>query len=259
MFFAQNERIPNGWSDAGARKSGAARRLFISVCRYDTIPTNMDKKYCILDMDGTVVDSMPYWNNLSPDYLAMRGIPRTDEMDRIMATIKTMTMPEACAFLKEKFGLPETVEDLRRDLSDVMRRHYAEDIPLKKGVREYLNALHAEGTQLCILTATAPPLVRICLDRLGVRSLFSLIMSCEEVGCGKDYPEPFLEAARRMGAQPSEIAVFEDSGTALRTAKRAGFYTVAVFDPLTEDWDECVRAADEVILDWTQEEASLAR
>jgi HAD superfamily hydrolase (TIGR01509 family) len=219
----------------------------------------MNKKYCILDMDGTVVDSMPYWNSLSPDYLAMRGIPRTDEMDRIMTTIKTMTMPEACAFLKEKFGLPETVEDLRRDLSDVMRRHYEEDIPLKKGVREYLNALHAEGKELCILTATAPPLVRTCLDRLGVSSLFSMIMSCEEVGCGKDFPEPFLEAARRMGAQPSEIAVFEDSATALRTAKRAGFYTVAVYDRFTEDWDECVRAADEVILDWTQEEASLAR
>ena len=183
-------------------------------------------------MDGTVVDSMPYWNSLSPDYLAMRGIPRTDEMDRIMTTIKTMTMPEACAFLKEKFELPETVEDLRRDLSDVMRRHYEEDIPLKKGVREYLNALHAEGKELCILTATAPPLVRTCLDRLGVSSLFPLIMSCEEVGCGKDYPEPFLEAARRMGARPSEIAVFEDSATALRTAKRAGFYTVAVYDAL---------------------------
>ena len=65
----------------------------------------MKKKYCIMDMDGTLVDSMPYWDRLSPDYLRGRGI--TGDIGDIMTTIKTMTMPEACVYLKKCFSLPD--------------------------------------------------------------------------------------------------------------------------------------------------------
>ena len=208
----------------------------------------MKKKYCIMDMDGTLVDSMPYWDRLSPDYLRGSGI--TGDIGDIMTTIKTMTMPEACVYLKKCFSLPEEADEIRRDLDEVMRRHYAEDIPLKKGVREYLDALKEAGAKLCILTATAMPLVHLCLARLGIEPYFDFIMSCEEVGRGKNYPDAFLEAARRLGVPTEEIAVYEDSGTALKTAKNAGFYTVAVYDPLTADWKKCVEAADEVLMDW---------
>lgn len=75
-------------------------------------------------------------------------------------------------------------------------------------------------------------------------------MSCEEVGRGKDYPDAFLEAARRLGAQPSEIAVYEDAFQALQTAASTGFYTVAVFDPYSDKWEESREIADLIIEDW---------
>ena len=181
-----------------------------------------NKKYCILDMDGTIIDSMPYWNRLSPDYLNSRGIE--GNFDDLMARIKTMIMPEACAFLKEQFNLPEEPAQIQEQLADVMRGHYE--------------------------SATASPLVRLCLERLGIWNLFSFALSCEEVGHGKDRPDAFLEAARRMGARPDETAVYEDAGLAIRTAKKAGFHTVGVYDPYCEDWEEIVRTADEVITEW---------
>ena len=207
-----------------------------------------DKKYCIMDMDGTLVDSMPYWNRLSPDYLNGRGI--FGDMDDIMEQIKTMTMPEACAFLKREFSLPDTPEEISAQLREVMRGHYEKDIPLKKGVRSYLERLRAEGARLCIVTATSMPLVHLCLSRLGIESCFDFVMSCEEVGRGKDYPDAFLEAARRLGAQPSEVAVYEDAFQALQTAASAGFYTVAVFDPYSDKWEESREIADLIIEDW---------
>lgn len=207
------------------------------------------KKYCIMDMDGTLVDSMPYWSRLSPDYLREKGFD--GDYGSLMEQIKTMTMPEACIFLKEKFDLPEDPDQIGRQLGEVMRRHYELDIPLKEGVREALTALREEGAKLCIVTATAPPLVRLCLERLGVWDLFSFTLSCEEVGHGKDRPDAFLEAARRLGARPEETAVYEDALIALRTAAEAGFYTVAVYDEASEEWEECVRIADEAMISWS--------
>ena len=209
----------------------------------------IDKKYCIMDMDGTLIDSMPYWNTLSPDYLVSRGI--TKSTDGLVERLRTMTMPEACVYLKKEYDLPESPQELLTDLNGVMRRHYEEDIPLKKGVMEYLDLLAQQGAKVCVVTATALPLVRLCLERLGVAEYFSFLMSCEEVGCGKDSPDAFLEAARRLGAEPQEIYVYEDSLTALRTAKEAGFKTVAVYDPYSGSWDECAAISDETITDWT--------
>ena len=77
------------------------------------------------------------------------------------------------------------------------------------------------------------------------------ILSCETLGVSKDRPGVFLEAARRLGATPGETAVFEDALYAARTAREAGFYTVAVPEPsYAGDWPALSALADECILDW---------
>ena len=95
------------------------------------------------------------------------------------------------------------------------------------------------------------PLIRICLERLGLMPFFSFILSCETVGKGKEEPDAYFAAATRLGAAPSDTAVYEDSPTALMTAKRAGFYAVAVYDESSADqWTETSRNADAIISDW---------
>ena len=54
----------------------------------------------------------------------------------------------------------------------------------------------------------------------------------------------------KVSIRPDETAVYEDAGLAIRTAKKAGFHTVGVYDPYCEDWEEIVRTADEVITEW---------
>lgn len=79
-------------------------------------------------------------------------------------------------------------------------------------------------------TATPEPLARLCLERLGVADQFAFLLSCDAVGSGKDRPDVFLEAARRLGSAPADTAAFEDAIYAARTAKQAGFYTVGIYD-----------------------------
>ena len=208
----------------------------------------MDKRFCIFDMDGTLVDSMSYWKGLGRDYLEAQGLSPREEK---LAQVQTMTMLEGAAFLMDTFGIEGPPERIIGEMHEVMDEHYRTDIPLKPGIRDYLEELSKRGVRMCVATATAEPLARACLERLGVAGYFDFILSCETVGKGKTQPDVYLEAARRMGSTPAETAVFEDALYAARTAKEAGFYTVGIPEAAyAQDWPALSALADETILDW---------
>ncbi len=209
----------------------------------------MNKPFAIFDMDGTLVDSMVYWQRLGREYLASQGI--TEGVDEVLERIKAMTMAESSALFIETFGLPGTPESVEAEMNAVMDEHYRSDIPLKPGAESYLAAMKARGTRMCVATATPEPLARACLARLGVLQDFAFLISCDEVAAGKEKPDVFIEAARRLGAAPADTAAFEDALFAARTAKEAGFYTVGVYDASGDShWKELTALADETVRDW---------
>ena len=168
----------------------------------------------------------------------------------IQADIKTMTMSESAALFKQAFGLTGDVE---AEMNAMMDEHYRKDIPLKTGVREYLENLHRQGVRMCVASATAEQLMESCLERLGVRQYFEFLLSCETVGAGKRSPLVYQEAARRLGAVPGQIAVYEDALYAVQTAKAAGFHVVGVYDDSAADsWQAIEQESDEVILNWEE-------
>jgi len=209
----------------------------------------MDKKFAVFDMDGTLVDSMPYWRALPVEFL--RGAGVTGDLTEILEKIRSMTVPESVELFRTAYDLPGTPEEIQRELNAVMEDHYRNDVPLKPGVKEALLSLKEKGVSMCVASATPNELVEVCLSRLGVRDLFSFVMSCEEVGAGKHQPDIFLAAADRLGASAGEVCVYEDAYFAVKTAVEAGFYTAAVYDPAAEAyWEEICRMADETITDW---------
>lgn len=208
----------------------------------------MDKKYAIFDMDGTLIDSMVFWKNLATEYLTSKGILQIPA--DILEQIKPMTMSESAALFKREFGLAGDVE---AQMNEMMEDHYRNDIPLKPGVWEYLENLHRQGVRMCEASATAEHLMESCLTRLGVRQYFEFLLSCETVGAGKRSPLVYQEAARRLGAVPGQIAVYEDALYAVQTAKAAGFHVVGVYDDSAADsWQAIEQESDEVILNWEE-------
>lgn len=211
----------------------------------------MDKRYAIFDMDGTLVDSMAYWQDLEREFLVKKGI--TQGLDEILEQTKPMTLQESSTLFIERYHVEGTPEQLAAEMDAIMEEHYRTDILIKPGVKEYLDKLQAQGVAMCVASATPRHLVQICLERLGLAHYFSFLLSCVEVGAGKNHPHVFLEAARRLGCAPAEAAVFEDAIYAVRTAHAAGFHVVAVYDgPQNENfWAEMTALADEAITDWT--------
>ena len=211
----------------------------------------MDRRFAIFDFDGTLVDSMPYWQMEERNFLTERGVTDLNVLDATMERIKPLGILEASEILVERFQFPDNPKDVAARFVTAMSVRYRESIPAKDGVEGYVKALKASGTRIAVASGTGADLMEVCLKRLGLRDYFEFTLSCLDVGAGKDRPDIYLEAARRLGADPSEIAVYEDSDIAMKTAKGAGFYGVGVYDPQGADhWDELKALADECLDDW---------
>jgi len=203
----------------------------------------MNKKYAIFDMDGTLIDSMGYWQNLGREFLMDNGI--TSDQTALYKKIEALTMSDAARLFREYFHLEMQPEEIVADLLERMNRHYENDIPLKSKVKEYLDRLKEQGVHMCIASATAEPLVKTCMERLGVYSYFDFILSCETLKVSKKNPDIYLEAAKRFGKEPEEIAVYEDAYYAAKTAKDAGFYLIGVYEKVGDElWPEIQKLAD---------------
>jgi len=209
----------------------------------------MNKAYAIFDMDGTLVDSMGYWQSLEREFLIQKGV--TEGIDEILERTKPMTLEEASTLFIETFHMAGTPAQLADEIHAIMEGHYRHDVLPKPGAKEYLDRLRDRGVKMCVASATPAPLIRLCLERLGLCHYFDFILSCVDVGAGKSRPDVYLECARRLDAKPGEIAVFEDAVYAVRSSKAAGFYVVGVQDRCnTGFWEEIASTAHETVGDW---------
>ena len=179
----------------------------------------------IFDLDGTLLDSMHAWQDQLHQFLLDQGI--TPPADLINIT-KTLGTAQAIAYVIDQFHLPLDPDEAYDTFLAKMGRRYAEDLALKPYVQPFLDRAKEAGLALSIATATPQPLVQSALNRLALSAYFDHVLTVEEVGVGKHDPAIFLASAARLGHAPSQCAVFEDSLQALKTARAAGFRTVAV-------------------------------
>ena len=133
-----------------------------------------------------------------------------------------------------------------------IRAAYAE-MPLKPYAKEYLLSLHERGVKLAIATSSDEKLFAPALAHNGIEALFSAAVMVREVERGKQFPDVYLEAARRLGVPPGNCAVFEDILPAVKAARSGGFFTAAVFDEGSRGDEEALRQTADLYLNSFQE------
>ena len=211
-------------------------------------------KGVIFDMDGTLLDSMPFWRTCSSDFLRAKGLTPEEGLDEKMAT---MSIDEGGVYLQQRYFPNKTADEINREVSDHLIDAYAHTIVAKSGAVEALRGLKARGIKVALATASERCHSDPAFERLGVMDCFDGLYTCGQAGRGKSHPDVFLLAAREMGLSPAECAVVEDAPHALRTAKAAGFVTVAVPDE-SMDWAEAQTYADHTLSSLTDWEEMLA-
>lgn len=199
----------------------------------------------IFDMDGTLLDSMPLWDTLGERCLRARGVtPRPD----INEVVRAMSLRQAACYCREEYHLRESVEEIMEMVIGMVEKAYRQEVVLKPGAADFLLRLRRQGVVMCIATATDAALADAALTRCGVRNLFAGLLTCTEVGHGKDEPHIYEQALALLNTPRAQTAVFEDALHAARTAKAAGFPLVGVQDSC-ERRPQALRALSDVYIE----------
>jgi HAD superfamily hydrolase (TIGR01509 family) len=202
----------------------------------------------LFDLDGTLLDSMGIWERIDVDFLTMRGL---EVLPDYIEAISSMSFPESARYTVDRFGLPESADDLLREWNSMALDAYSHTVPLKPHAKEYLRALMRRGVRLGVATSLPAVLYEAALRNHGIMEWFEVICSTDEVDSGKTKPDVFLLAAAKLGVDPGDCLVFEDSPEAMESAKRAGMTVYGVYEEaFKEQWPLIQQIADGVITDF---------
>lgn len=197
----------------------------------------------VFDLDGIILASEEVWDEVREQYVRERG-GRYDA--RAQREMMGMSSPEWSRYLHEELGVPDSPEEINREVVRRMIARYRERLPLVPGA---VDAVVRVGRRwpLAVASSSNRPVIDAALELTGLAGLFRATVSSEEVARGKPAPDVYLEAARRLGVPAARCAAIEDSHNGIRSAKAAGMRVVAVPNP-TYPPDPAALAEADVVL-----------
>ena len=202
-------------------------------------------KGVIFDIDGTLLDSMPLWNNLGECYLQKLGFTE-EETEGLSQRISAMPFVEGIRYIKKAYTLNLAEERIREQLQEMIAKAYCDEVVLKAGVKEYLQFLKERGIPCILATAGDASLVTAALKRLKVWEEFQGLLLCEDFKTSKQEAKIYFLAMERLSlSKPEEVLVCEDVFHAVKSAKQAGFQVCGILDEANrEDWEKIQKMAD---------------
>lgn len=206
-------------------------------------------KAVIFDMDGVLVDSEPFHVEIEKRQFTLNNVPVTREEQQQYMGVAAEVMWRT---LSERYSINRSVEELIEQNRAESIRFFSEvdEIPLMPGVIELLEVLRANNYPLAVASSSFPEVIDLVLERTCIRSYFQEVVSSQEAGRSKPEPDVFLLAAKRLGVEPRNCLVVEDSANGIKAAHSANMSCVAYqgegVDPQTQN------AADAIISSYHQ-------
>jgi len=200
-------------------------------------------KAIIFDLDGTLIDSMGIWRQVDMDFLGSRGISVPDDLFEHMPQGNSYN--QTAKYFKDRFCLPDSVEEIMDEWTAAVRWHYEHDVSLKEGAKDTILCLRSIDIPLAIGTSNHDDLASLALSQHNLYQYFKTVVTGTHDMLGKPFPDIFLKAAKELSVEPGECIVIEDTLNGIRAAKAAGMYAIAIWDEDSNlQWQQIIAEAD---------------
>lgn len=201
-------------------------------------------KAVLWDMDGTIVDTEPYW--IAAEHALVEAHGGTWSHEQAMQLVG-QSLTFSAGVLQEAgvdLGIREIIDTLTGAVASSVQRQ----VPWRPGARELLEELHLAGVRCALVTMSEGPLARQVVASLP-RPYFEVLVTGDTVAQGKPHPEAYLTAVEWLQDSDPDLAIhhcvaLEDSAPGVAAAVASGVATVAIphIVPLPEDhrytlWD----------------------
>jgi len=191
-------------------------------------------KAVIFDMDGVLINSEPLWKIAEKEVFSSMGVNVTDELVHITSAL---TAQEVCAFWYERYPWQgKTFDQVEDDVVARVIELIGENDTKIPGVIEILDFCKSKGLKIGLASNSSHDLIEVVLEKVGIKHYFDFISSAQDVERGKPDPAVYLYAAMKLGVDPKECLVFEDSIIGVTAAKNAGMFVIAI--PVQEDFEK---------------------
>jgi beta-phosphoglucomutase-like phosphatase (HAD superfamily) len=188
--------------------------------------TNGKVEAFIFDMDGTMIDSMPWHARSWVEFVARHGL-KLDVSD-ILARTTGRTGTECMRELFDRELSDAECQALVHEKEEIYRAMFSDNFTEVAGFTAFAKAAVARGLKVAVGTAGDKGNIEFAMSRLKMDPLPLAIVGGDEGFTGKPTPAIFLEAARRIGIAPERCIVFEDAPFGIEAARRGGMRAVAV-------------------------------
>jgi HAD superfamily hydrolase (TIGR01509 family) len=195
----------------------------------------------IFDLDGVLADSEPWWNQIDAKLLAEYGVSYRGEYHR---NVLGVSYRLAVEFYKNAFHISASTEELMRRRGEIATDFFANRVGLFPSAKMTLEQLREMKLPLAVATSSVSASARPLLDRTGIRSLLSVVITGDEVQQGKPHPDIYLRAAKKLGISPEACLVIEDSLAGIAAGKAANMRVAAIPDRRFVDPQEYEKEAN---------------
>lgn len=186
----------------------------------------------ILDMDGTMCDSMPFHDAAWVRFLANNGVAL--DVERFLAETAGLRNAEIIErFLGDRLA-PGQAADFGRRKEALFRTLYRPHVEPVAGLHRTLAWARTQGIALAVATSADRDNVAFTLDALGLADGFDVVVGAEDVARGKPHPDGYRLASERLGVAADRCLVIEDSTVGIAAATRAGMRVAVIQTTLVD-------------------------
>jgi HAD superfamily hydrolase (TIGR01509 family) len=203
----------------------------------------------IFDLDGLLADSEPWWNQIDAKLLAEYGVIYRGEYHQNVLGVSYRLATE---FYKNAFHIPAPVEELMCRRGEIATEFFADRVGLFPSAKATLEQLREMKLKLAVATSSVSASACPFLERTGIRSLFDVIVTGDEIQRGKPHPDIYLSTSEKLQVVNESCLVVEDALAGIAAAKAANMRVAAIPDIRFVDPREYAKEADYVLRDLSE-------